>query len=63
MRWIVEMTIRGSVQAVKVAARSRGAAKDAAEKAHPEAERIWGAYTLREWQRLISEVAAWRREL
>jgi len=54
MRWIVEMTIGGSVRAVEVTARSREGAKDAAEKAHPEAERIWGAYTLREWQGLAT---------
>jgi hypothetical protein len=49
MRWIVEMTISSRVKPVAVQALDSESAKDAAEAKHPEAERIWGAYTLKEW--------------
>lgn len=48
-RWVVEMTIDGSVRPVVVRAESREAAKDAAEVQEPRATRIYGAYTAREW--------------
>jgi hypothetical protein len=50
--YIVEMTIDGSVKPVKVMAESRDLAKDAAELKHPQATRIYNAYTVAEWCKL-----------
>jgi hypothetical protein len=55
-RWIVEMTIDGSVRPVEVQADGSEAAKDAAEAKHPEATRIYGAHTLRQWSRVLRAV-------
>ena len=52
-RWIVEMTIGGSVRPIAVRADSRDGAKDAAEAKHPEATRIYGAHTAREWAGIV----------
>ena len=51
--WVVELTINGSIRPIQVKASSAERAKDAACEVHPEAERCWNAYTLRQWQRII----------
>lgn len=47
--WIVELTIDGSVRPVAVRAADSDAAKDAAGAKHPDATRIYGSYTARQW--------------
>lgn len=53
--YIVEMTIKSRVKPVKVEATDEESAKDAAEDKHPNAERIWNAYTLSEWRQIMKE--------
>ena len=60
--WIVEMTIRGRVRPVKVTAPDENSAMDAAEAKHPSAERIWNAYTMREWRRILKEEREWKKK-
>lgn len=54
-RFIVEMTIDGSVRPVEVMAENREDAKDKAEAKYPypEATRTWLAYTPSEWLKIL----------